>query len=112
MNPGDEKRAEQARRLLDESVEDLDAATLSRLNQARQQALEAAGHRAYARWAWWAVPAGGLAAAFFAAVIWLPRPAVDGAPALPMEDMEILVNADSLEMLEDLEFFMWLDDDH
>lgn len=110
MNPGDEKRAERARRLLDESVEHLDAATLSRLNQARQQALEAAEHRAHVRWAWWGVPAGGVAAAFLAAVIWWPRPAVDGTPAPPIEDMEILVNADSLEMLEDLEFFMWLDE--
>ena len=110
MNPDDEKRAELARGLLDESVEHLDAATLSRLNQARQQALEAASRHTHAGGRWWAIPASALAAAFLAAVIWWPGPAVDGTPALPIEDMEILVTADSLEMLEELEFFMWLDE--
>lgn len=110
MNPGDEKRAERARQLLDESVEHLDAATLSRLNQARQQALEAATrHKRWGRGSW-LVPAGGLAAAFLAAVIWWPQATMDVAPVPPVEDLEILVSADSLEMLEDLEFFMWLDE--
>ncbi len=110
MNPGDEKRVELARRLLDESIEHLDAATLSRLNQARQLALEAASRERHAGVRWWTLPVGTVAAAFLVAVIWWPRSALDGAPELPLEDMEILVSADSLEMLEELEFFMWLEE--
>ena len=109
MNPGDEKRAERARQLLDESVEHLDAATLSRLNQARQRALEAAAQHKRRGHGSWAFPASGLAAAFLAAVIWWPQSTMDPAPLPPVEDLEILVSADSLEMLEELEFFMWLD---
>lgn len=101
-----EKRA---RDLLDESVEHLDAATLSRLNQARQRALEAARRRASPSWQWWGLPAGGLAVAVLAVAVWWPRTAEIETPVSVMEDMEILVSAD-IEMLEDLEFFMWLDE--
>ena len=61
--PFDEEqlRAE-AKALFDDSVERLDAATLSRLNQGRQKALQEISAGAPAgQWARW-VPAGGLAA--------------------------------------------------
>jgi hypothetical protein len=53
----------QAKALFDDSVEQLDAATLSRLNQGRQKALQETQTAGPAgQWARW-VPAGGLAAA-------------------------------------------------
>ena len=110
---GDEERRleEKARRLFDESVQHLDAQTGSRLNRGRQQALAAldagAGIRTLSPW----VPAAGLAAAaFFAVVLWTGRPPVDEiTPQATATDLEILFDKDSFEMLENLEFYSWLD---
>ena len=67
--PLDEKElTTQAKALFDDSVERLDAATLSRLNQGRQKALQEIRDTGSAgEWARW-VPAGGLAAAAVVAV--------------------------------------------
>ena len=107
----EEELRTQAKALFDDSVEQLDAATLSRLNQGRQKALEEiqavrpAGH--WARW----VPAGGLAAAaVVAVVVWQGTPVEHSAPAAgSATDFEILLSEDSLDMLEDLEFYSWMD---
>jgi hypothetical protein len=110
--PFDEEqlRAE-AKALFDDSVERLDAATLSRLNQGRQKALQEISAGAPAgQWARW-VPAGGLAAAAVVAVVlWQGEPVEHSAPAAgPATDFEILLSEDSLDMLEDLEFYSWMD---
>ena len=43
-------------------------------------------------------------------VMWTGMPATDdGAGADMASDMEILLTEDSLEMLEDLEFYSWID---
>jgi hypothetical protein len=110
--PLDEKElTAQAKALFDDSVERLDAATLSRLNQGRQQALqEIRDSGAGGEWARW-VPAGGLAAAaVVAVVVWQGAPVEHGAPAAgTATDFEIMLSEDSLEMLEDLEFYSWMD---
>ena len=103
--------AGQAKALFDDSVEQLDAATLSRLNQGRQKALEevrAAGPAG--QWARW-VPAGGLAAAaVVAVVVWQGTLVEHSAPeASNAADFEIMLSEDSLDMLEDLEFYSWID---
>ena len=100
-----------ARQLFDDSVQGLDGETLSRLNRARQQALDGAdspgGFQSLSPW----VPAAGVAAAaVFAVMLWNGEAPVDEVTPSAMEaDFEILMNADSLEMLEDLEFYSWLD---
>ena len=110
--PMDERDLEvQAKALFDDSVERLDAATLSRLNQGRQKALEevrAAGPAG--QWARW-VPAGGVAAAAVLAVfVWQGVPVEHSAPAAnSAADFEIMLSEDSLDMLEDLEFYSWID---
>ena len=110
--PMDERDLEvQAKALFDDSVERLDAATLSRLNQGRQKALEevrAAGPAG--QWARW-VPAGGVAAAAVVAVfVWQGVPVEHSAPAAnSAADFEIMLSEDSLDMLEDLEFYSWID---
>ena len=107
----EEELQDRAKELFDDSVEKLDAATLSRLNQARQRALQevqvAASTGQWARW----VPAGGLAAAAVVAVmVWQGTPVEDTAPAADSAaDFEILLSEDSLDMLEDLEFYSWID---
>ena len=109
--PNDEKRLEQsAKALFDDSVEQLDAATLSKLNQGRQAALAAASgtSRQWLRW----VPATGMATAALVAVIVLRGPAVLDVPLASdptPTDFEILMGEDALEMIEELEFYSWID---
>ena len=105
----DDALAEKARQLFDESVQNLDGETRSRLNRGRQAALAeiGSGNR---RWAQWA-PAGGVAVAAAAAlVVWTGSSQIEvmDAPEVA-SDMEILLTEDSLEMLEDLEFYSWIE---
>ncbi len=108
---GDERFAEQAKALFDESVDSIDAARLSQLNQARHRALEEL-ERGRAVIPWQRVlPAGGAAAAVALAVLLVIGPDEDGIeipPATAETDFELLMNEDSLEMLEELEFYSWL----
>jgi hypothetical protein len=98
-----------AKKYFDESVENLDGETRSRLNRARQAALaeiKSGGHR----WIEWAPAAGVAAAAVVAVVLWTGNPPSDVlTPATSNADIEILLTEDSFEMLEDLEFYSWID---
>lgn len=101
--------AGKAKEVFDESVAGLDGETRSKLNRARQAALAelGTGQPAWQRWA----PATGVAAAAVATlVLWTGGPQLDDVtvPAVAA-DMEILLDEDSLEMLEDLEFYSWID---
>ena len=107
----DKDFADQAKKLFDNSVEQLDGATLSRLNQGRHKALEELARPGVVHWGRWA-PAAGVAAAAAVAVIMM-----NGMPVtLPQDDpvtvsdFEMLLETESLEMLEDLEFFSLLDE--
>ncbi len=105
----DDALVSKAKKLFDDSVDGLDGATRSRLNRGRQAALSevAIGPRRVSQW----VPAGGVAAAAIALmVVWNGAEQVD-IPQVPevATDMEILLNEDSLEMIEDLEFYSWID---
>ncbi len=107
----DEELARQAKELFDDSVERLDAATLSRLNRSRHEALaELERTKPVGQWARW-MPATGVAAAAVVAVVVWQGVATEGP--LPVTnsvtDFEILLGEDSLEMLEDLEFYSWID---
>ena len=108
MSRSDEKFVQDAKALFDESVDKLDAATLSKLNQGRHRALDElqSARGAWLRWA----PAAGIAAAVVLAVmVTLPRPdAVDVIPT-NVTDMEILLGEDSIEMFEELEFYTFID---
>jgi hypothetical protein len=99
-----------ASELFNDSVEQLDGATLSRLNQGRHKALAELQKPAIVRWGRWAPALGVAAAATVAVVIMNGQPLVDvAAGPVTATDFEMLIEADSLEMLEDLEFFSLLD---
>ena len=110
-NLGNSDFERRTKRLFDESVSGLDAATRSRLTQARHRALEERSARGRG-WAWWLVPAGTLAAT--ALVAWLvlqPLPANDALQTAQLTDLEILLGEEDLEMLdEELEFYGWLEE--
>lgn len=105
-----ERLQQQAKALFDNSIEQLDAATLSRLNQGRHKALEQLHRPGLVAWGRWA-PAAGVAAAAVIAVVMINGPGGDVAMngAVAASDFEMLLEADSLEMLEDLEFYRLLD---
>jgi len=99
---------EGVRNELDRSVEAIDAATRSRLNRARQRALEQGlGHRLQ-----WRPLAAGLAVASVAALavsLYLARPAV--APESALADLELLTANEQIEFYDQLEFYEWLEND-
>lgn len=107
----DQRLADTAKQLFDESVDSLNAATLSRLNKGRHEALaelqNATSVRQWVRWA----PATGIAAAALVAVMLVRGPVEVTLPEVPVtaSDIEILLDDQALEMLEDLEFYSWID---
>jgi hypothetical protein len=98
-----EKRA---REILEESTGRLDGRTLSRITQARHAALDPARQPVLRRWSF-LVPAGAAAAAAVLAVVLWPGP--KGDPASPVDDIEMLADADAPDFAEgeDLEFYEW-----
>lgn len=98
-----------ARRLFDESVERLDAATRSRLNRRRQEALAGLQDRAGARWRVWLPVTGMAAAVAMALLLWQQEGARQVPPVDAATDLDIVMADENLEMLEDLEFYAWLE---
>ena len=108
--PEEQALAERAKSTLDQSAQDLDAATCSRLNRARQAALAAApsGRRPIALL--WPAFATASALALALAVVLVRRPeSVDPGLPIAAEDFDVIAAQDSLELYENLEFYAWLD---
>jgi hypothetical protein len=110
-DPTPDPLEQRSRELFEDSVGRLDARTRSRLNQARQQALNELKKGTTRRY-WLVAPLGGLAAAVLIAVVMMTgrgtvAPSQDSA-SLPLDDFDIVADADSLELLQDVEFYSWL----
>jgi hypothetical protein len=105
----DGELAKRARQLFDESVQELDAETLSRLNRSRQRALaHAKGSGAQAAWLRWTPVAAAAVAAAAVVIVLNPGNGVDELPRTTASDLELLLAEEELEMLEDLEFYRWM----
>jgi hypothetical protein len=123
----DDGFAARAGEVLQAEADALDAATRSRLKRARQSALAERGKNSPSRsgrWNW--MPAGGMAlVSVLVAIVWfggnqpmgpatraglnggaLPDFAVSNAPAAG--ELEVLMVDEDFEMLQDLEFYNWL----
>lgn len=107
----DDRFVQKAQTLFRGSVESLDGRTQSRLNRGRQAALAEIGSGAarYGRWTQWVPATGVAAAAVVAVVLWNGSPAVDPMVPATVSDFEILLDGDSFDMLQDLEFYSWID---
>jgi uncharacterized glyoxalase superfamily metalloenzyme YdcJ len=103
--------ASKAKEVFDESVQGLDAAARSRLNRARHEALAHAGSGvSHSQWLRWGPATGVAAAAVVAVVVLTGRPPIDElTPPATVSDFEILLDQESFEMLEELEFYSWMD---
>ena len=97
-----EKRAQA---LFEDSVERLDARTRSQLTQARNRALDEVKQGAVRRWIW--APAGGFALAAVIAVGVVLWPGRGPQPQSAIDDLEVAAES---KLLEDVEFYAWLDE--
>jgi hypothetical protein len=119
VNRTDEQAArtpieERARAVFDESVQNLDGRTRSELTQARHSALaELETAKGSGAWKIWGPLSGVTAAALVLAVmfgpIWTTTQAPQDSGAMPLEDFDIVADSENLELLEDLDFYAWLD---
>ena len=112
---GDRAVEERTKLLFDESVSSLDPQTRSNLTQARYRALEELEGSAPAGWRPRWIPAGVLAAGVLVVVmLWQGQPAVSPeAPAFDvaaLSDLEIILGDGDLGLLQELEFYAWLDE--
>lgn len=114
MSADDKDFIQNLRNELDEACDDLDAATCSRLNQARHKALEASQPNRSR----WLLPLGGLTTAAAIGILsvnlWTTQVAHQPTqlPKIDLvEDMELLSGTEELEFFENLEFYQWLEDE-
>ena len=111
MSELDHNWVTQAKAVLDQSAEGMDAATLSRLNRARQAALAPR-----AKPLRWYLPAGMVSASvlLLAVLTWHGRVLEPAEFPLTAKnavssDIDLVSSDDSLEFYQDLEFYAWLD---
>jgi hypothetical protein len=124
MSAADEHFVEQAGRMLRDGAQALDASTRSRLNQNRQKALLELRERSpMRRWIadQWVPAVGAAMVALLVAGLWFGVGLQTGretnsrqttvAPTDPGEllDLDMLLADESLEMIEELEFYLWMD---
>ena len=112
MNDKHDSRRDQALQqsmvdALDQSIEHLDAHTLSRLNQARHKALEYADRPRLLSSQW-------LKAATFAVLLvtivngWLFFSTPQIQQQLDSDDLELLLASDDYELVQELDFIAWM----
>jgi hypothetical protein len=124
MSAADEHFVEQAGRMLRDGAQALDASTRSRLNRNRQKALLELRERSpMRRWIadQWVPAVGAAMVALLVAGLWFGVGLQTGretnsrqttvAPTDPGEllDLDVLLADESLEMIEELEFYLWMD---
>ncbi len=106
----DQELQQQARAALERRAEGLDAATLSRLTQARHRAVAAAQATSHTRWLGWRVAGAAAAVAGVALTVLLVG---EPSPTLPnnglmLSDLELIDLDDDLELVAEPEFYHWL----
>ena len=112
QSPLEQQELEQlARASLDDSVAHLDAATLSQLNRARQQAL-AEAQKPFLQRHWLSV--GAATCAVVALAIALPLVQPGDPEVIPGVDEAYYGTAEDAELVEDLDLVLWLmeNEDH
>ena len=107
MNDNKDRFEQDARRILNQSLEELDGATLSRLNQARQRALAIRSRHTSRLLLWGSLPAGALA--ILLALLFWPAVPVPQINEPDLGDLHILTATEPLDFYQDdMEFYEWL----
>ncbi len=102
------------KKTLDESTENMDGRTLSLLTQARHKALENGKSRGFQAPQWVPLSAVGLTAAV---LVWVVATfqfqRTDKLFAdVTIEDFQIMTSVDSLDFIENIDFYNWLAEEH
>ena len=109
MDHNEDELINLSRRALDRRADQLDDIVVARLRAARLRATEVAA-RKNERPAW-INPIGGLVTATLvvgvATSLWMANPTF---PKQGIEDMELLASAESPEFYQDLDFYLWLEE--
>ncbi len=101
----DDQWQQKVRRCLGDDVEQLDRDTLQRLQQARIQALDVAKQSAWRTG--WSAGVAFASMTVIAVAVWLAVPASELATPI-YDDMALMVDAQTLEFYEDVDFYYWL----
>ena len=113
-NKDDSNFERRTKRVFDDSVAALGAATRSKLTQARYRALEEQASARDRGFKSSLMPAGAVAATALVAllVVWQPSQRPPGvADSEQLSDLEILLGEEDLQMLdEEIEFYGWLEE--
>jgi hypothetical protein len=103
---------EHTKALFDESVGNIDGRTRSALSHARHAAMAEAEQSRRTGWQIWGPLSGVAAAAFVLFVMLAPlRMTQESAEVAmtPFDDFDIVAEADNIELMKDLDFYVWLD---
>lgn len=102
--------ADSIKQKLDDSLDDIDGITLSRLQAARRRAVAAYRPGRALLDTKWFIPAGGFATAAMAvlAIFLVLKEPGENLPAGSVDDFELLTSSVNLDMLDDFEFYDWL----
>lgn len=93
--------------VLDRDSDNLAPAVCTRLRQARRRALSGEPRTAQrGRWIW--LPAGALVAGLTLVLV-LARTPREAAPPVGLDLIEVVTSDDDLDLIEDLDFYQWLD---
>jgi hypothetical protein len=112
MSRKDDELLDRIRNSLDQSVEQLDGSTRSRLASARTRALEGASPRHN----YWFAAGGFATASLLVAALLIYKPSDQGGEGFPLatledgQDLEIIAALEEPELLEDMEFYYWLEE--
>lgn len=102
------------KRVFDDGVASLDGQTRSKLARARNRALRRASRPSATVWLFGPralVPVGAAAAFALAWFVWQSPVSIEaGLQTAELNDWEILLGEDELEMIEELEFYVWLEE--
>ena len=90
-----------------QSVDALDASTISSLNRIRTQALES---KPGLKTQWWYIPVGAMVTASLIVLAYNLLDYQNIDTMMTGQDVEMITTLDSIELYEDLEFYEWLDD--
>ncbi|MBF8269098.1 MAG: hypothetical protein HW386_807 [Gammaproteobacteria bacterium] len=108
MTDKDRDWLEPVRAELQQSVDTIDAATRARLAHIRQQALTRAPSSRLPRYAFPVVAVLATACLVIAITLNLRQP--QPAQYEMIDDLDLITTSESLELIEDLEFYEWLED--
>jgi hypothetical protein len=112
MSPANDSFEKRVKADLRKIVDGTSPALRARIAKATSAAIDEAQRPAPRRWLPTLVPVGGVAAVavMVVAVQLLKQPAApDKLAPIPPADVALLLNVDNLDLLEQMEFYLWLD---